>query len=136
MLKDNSQKKVNNICQYFGLESIIREPTHFTEKSSSLIGLFLTTDKNNVRLSGVGEPILDQNIRYHCPIYCVFKFTRKTSPTFTRHVWLYDRGDYESFSRDLLKVDWNSLKDADVDAYATNVTNSITCLHGNKAYSK
>ena len=79
-------------------------------------------------LSGVGEPILDQNIRYHCPIYCVFKFTRKTSPTFTRHVWLYDRGDYESFSRDLLEVDWNSLKDADVDVYATNVTNSITCL--------
>ena len=128
MLKDNSSSKVLNICQYFGLENLIKEPTHFTEHSSSLIDLFLTSDKNNVLLSAVGEPILDQNIRFHCPIYCVFKFSRKSSTTFTRHVWLYDRGDYESFARDISNADWDNLKDGNVDVYAKNVTNTIIDL--------
>lgn len=128
MLKDNPSSKVLNICQYFGLENLIKEPTHFTEHSSSLIDLFLTSDKNNVLLSGVGEPVLDQNIRFHCPIYCVFKINRKSSATFNRHVWLYDRGDYESFARDISNTDWDNLRDGNVDVYAKNVTNTIIDL--------
>ena len=54
MLKDNSSSKVLNMCQYFGLESLNKEPTHFIEHSSSLIDLFLTSDKNSVLLSGIG----------------------------------------------------------------------------------
>ena len=76
-------------------------------------------------LSGVGEPILGQNIRFHCPIYYVFKFNRKSSSTFTRHIWLYDRGDYDSFAREITNTDWNNLKDDDIDTYANNITNCI-----------
>ena len=54
----------------YSLTTIISEHTYFTE-SSSLIDLFLVTNKNHIPFSGVGEPILDQNIRLHCPIYCV-----------------------------------------------------------------
>ena len=122
MFKQNSSRKVSNICQYFGLENLKSEPTHFTENSSSLVDSFLTSNKNNVLLSGIGEPILGQNIRVHCPIYCVFKFNRKSS-TFTRHIWLYDRGDYGSFAREITNTDWNNLKDDDIDTYANNVTN-------------
>ena len=70
------------------------ESTHFTENSSSLIDLFLTSNINNILISGVGEPCLEQNIRYHCPIFCVFKFTEIVSSIFTRNIWLYDKGDY------------------------------------------
>ena len=38
-------------------------PTHYTEMSSSTIDLMITSNKNNVLLSGVGEPIFDQNTR-------------------------------------------------------------------------
>ena len=40
MLKDNSSSKVLNIYQYFGLENLIKEPTHFTEYHRFLLIFF------------------------------------------------------------------------------------------------
>ena len=34
---------------------------------------FFISNKNSVFRCGVDEPFLDQNIGYHCPIYCIFK---------------------------------------------------------------
>ena len=65
---------------------------------------------------------MDQNIRYHCPVYCVLKFDKLITPIYTRHIWLYDRGDYESFSRDLNDMDWSSIKNNDIDEYENNIT--------------
>ena len=79
-------------------------------------------------MSGVGDPVLDQNIRYHCPVYCVLKCDKLTTPVYTRHIWLYDRADYESFSRDLNDIDWNSITNNDIDEYANNLTECITKL--------
>lgn len=126
VLTQNSNRKVSDICLYFGLSNIIMEPTHFTETSSSLIDVFLTSNSNNVLLSGVGDPFLNQNIRYHCPIFCVFKFVRKFTPVFSRRIWLYDRGNYESFTQDL--SDTNDLKSSDIDTYANNMTDQILKL--------
>ena len=64
MLKLTSSRKIETLCQMYNLSDIISEPTHFTESSSSLIDLFLVTNKNHIILSGVGEPFLDQNIRF------------------------------------------------------------------------
>ena len=108
--KPSASRKVRELCQHFSLDQLINEPPHYTELSSSIIDLFLTSNKNNVLLSGVGEPFFDQNIRYHCPVYCVFNFDKISTPVYTRHIWLYDKGDYQSFSRDLNNTDWNSLK--------------------------
>ena len=70
-LKETSYRKIHDLCRQINLEQLINEPTHFTENSSSTIDLILTSNKNNIILSGVGEPFLEQNVRYHCPIYCV-----------------------------------------------------------------
>ena len=77
-------------------------------------------------MSGVGDPVLDQNMRCHCPVYCVLKFDKLTTPVYTRHIWLYDRADCESFSGDLNDIDWNSIKNNDIDEYANNLTECIT----------
>ena len=79
-------------------------------------------------LSGVGEPFLDQNIRYHCPIYCVYNFDKIISPAFKRHIYLYHQGDYQTLYTELNETDWNSLKDDNVDLYAQNVNDRITHL--------
>ncbi|MCG8096969.1 MAG: hypothetical protein JAZ17_25655, partial [Candidatus Thiodiazotropha endolucinida] len=114
-----------DICQQFSLHQLIDEPTHFTESFSSILDLFLTGNKNNVLLSGVGEPFLGQNIRYHCPIYCVLTFQKVSTPVYTRKIYLYNRGNYEAFSNDLEETDWQSLKNNDIDTYAGNITNNI-----------
>ena len=126
--KQTSYRKINDLCQHFNLEQIITEPTNYTESSTSIIDLFLVSNKNRVLLSGVGEPFLDQNIRYHCPIYCVYNFDKVKTPSFTRHIYLYNRGDYQTLTHELTGTDWNSLKDNNVDVYAQNVTDRILYL--------
>ena len=94
ILKQLPIKKIVDICQHYNLEQLINDPTHYTENMSSIIDIFLTTNPHNILLSGVGDPFLDQNIRYHCPIYCVFNFDKKKTHSYTRHIWLYDNADY------------------------------------------
>ena len=76
ILKDNSSRKVRDLCQQFNFEQINNEPTHFTENSSSLIDLIITSNRNTILLSSVGKPFLEQNIRYHCPVFCVLTFSK------------------------------------------------------------
>ena len=78
---DNFQKikdggTSNHICQQYDLHQIINEHIHFTERSSSLIDNILNSNPDSILLSGVGDPFLNQEIRYHCPIFSVFKFTK------------------------------------------------------------
>ena len=98
------------MCQQFNFDQLINAPTHYTENSSSIIDMIFTSNKNNIILSGVGEPFLEQNIRYHCPVYCVLNFIKPASLSFKRKVYLFDRGDYESFSNDLISTNWETLK--------------------------
>ena len=91
ILKDNSSRKVRDLCQPFHFEQIINEPTHFPENSSSLIDLILISNRNTILLSGVGEPFLERNMRYHCPVFCVLTFSKPLAPLYKRRVFIYDR---------------------------------------------
>ena len=123
--KHASYRKINGLCQHFNLEQIITQPTRHTENCDSIIDLFLVSNKNRVLLSGVGEQFLDQNIRYHCPGYYVYNFDKIITPTFTRYIYLYHLGDYQTLSHELTDTDWSSLKDDDIDTYAQNVTDTV-----------
>ena len=126
--KTTSYQKISTICQQFGVTQMIVEPTHFTEHSSSIIDLIFASNKNSILLSGVGEPFLDQNVRYHCPVYFVLNFHKNVAPAFYRHIMLFDRGDYQSLSGDIRETDWESLKSNNIDIYASNITKRISEL--------
>ena len=74
-LDSASRNKLLSVVNQYSLCQIIDEPTHFTETSSSITDLFFTRNQN-VIVSGVGDAFLDQNIRYHCPDFAVFKFDK------------------------------------------------------------
>ena len=76
MLATQSQRKLNDVCQQYGLIQLINEATNFTESSASIIDLIMVSNINSVDISGVGEPFLMQDIRYHCPTFCIFKFKK------------------------------------------------------------
>ncbi len=121
MLKQNTRNKVNNISLQYGLSQTITEPTHYTESSESLIDVFLVSSKGNVCLTGVGEPFLDQNVRYHCPIFCCFNYDKQTLPSFKRKVWQYDRGDYGALREQASQIRWDTLFNPDIDTYTANI---------------
>ena len=54
----NDGKKIKTLINQFNLEQVIRDPTHYTESSSSLIDLILCRNPTNVLHSGVIEPLL------------------------------------------------------------------------------
>ena len=59
-------KIILGFYQHLNFDQLIIEPTHFTENSSSIIDLIITSYKSSIMLSGFGDPFLDQNVPYHC----------------------------------------------------------------------
>ena len=128
MLAAQSQRKISDLCQQYGLQQLINEPTNFTEKSATIIDLIMVSNKNTIDISGVGEPFLMQNIRYHCPIYCIFKFKKHIDKPFSRKIWLYDQGNYDDLRQMILEYDWKSVSNDDVNTYANQFSKTIVFL--------
>ena len=124
----NTLRNNESICSQFSLFQLIVEPTHFTEQSSSIIDLMFVTNKDNALLSGVGDPFLQQNIRYHCSIYVILKFSKPTKSSFERNIWYYDKGNYNNLRNKARQTDWECLKDNDIDTYANNISNQVSGL--------
>ena len=125
MLKSTTFNKINNINQQYALSQMIKEPTHFTEHSSSLIDIFLVKHPTCVTYCGVAEPFLEQNIRYHCPIVIVFNYSKPSLPTFKRKIWKFHQGNYEHLRSLADTFRWNDLVHPDIDIYAQNITDKI-----------
>ena len=84
-----SARKITSLCEQLSLIQSIKEPTHFTETSSSLIDLLLVNNNEHLILSGVGDPFLHQDIRYHCPVFGVFNFRKPKCLSFKRRICKY-----------------------------------------------
>ena len=128
VLNPLTARKINSICTQFSFYQSINQPTHFTENSSSLIDILLVNNKTHLIVSGVGDPFLNQEIRYHCPIYGIFKFSKPKFVSFSRHIWNYDQGNYELLRNKATSFNWDSLKDNDINTYANKINTTVTSI--------
>ena len=128
ILSARTSRKIESLCLQFSFFQSIDQPTHFTENSSSLIDLLLVSNKDHLLLSGVGDPFLNQELRYRCPIYGIFKFSKPRVKTFLRHVWYYERGDFNLFRDKASTPDWESLQSSDINIYADNINTAINSM--------
>ena len=55
-LQNQSNRKIESMCNQFNFVQCIEEPTHFTEISSSIIDLLFVANKDSILTSGVREP--------------------------------------------------------------------------------
>ena len=94
MLNIQSSRKITSWCEQFSLATVITELTNFTETSSSLIDLVLVSNKAHAMLSGLGDPFLQQVIRYHCSAFGIVNFSKPKRESFTRRIWCYEQGNY------------------------------------------
>ena len=74
ILSSPTRRKIEALCTQFMVFQSITQPTHFTETSSSLIDAILVSNKEHLVVSGVGDPPLHQELRYHCPVFGILKF--------------------------------------------------------------
>ena len=89
-------------------------------------GNLIQNTQGNDTAHFVRDPFLEQNVRYHCPVYFVLNFHKYIAPALNRHIWLYVRGNYLSFAHDIMETNWETLKNNNIDIYAQNVTNEIS----------
>ena len=102
---------------------------HFTETSSSLIDLLLVNNKEHLILSGVGDPFLHQDIRYHCPVFGFFNFRKPKCLSFKRRIWKYDDGNYEMLRQKASATNWNDFQNNDINTYCENLIEHLQSIN-------
>ena len=115
MLNTQLSVKIRDLCKQFSLKRVINEPTHYTEHSSSLLDVILTSNKDHLILSGVGDPFLTQDVRYHCPVYGILNFRKPKCKSFVRRTWSFDQGDYTLLRDKASTTNWEDMYDPDVN---------------------
>lgn len=128
LLNERTSRKIESICTQYTLFQVINQPTNFTEHSATLIDILLVNNKHHLILSGVGDPFLNQELRYHCPIYGILKFSKNKIHSFTRKIWRYDQSNYELLRNKAAAINWDDLRDNDIDSYSANLNYTITNL--------
>ena len=128
VLNSQAKKKIDSLCSQFSLHQLLTDPSHFTEHSSSLLDLILVSNKEHLILHGVGGPFLDQQLRYHCPIYGFCKFSKPKAKAFTRHIWMYNNGNFSLLREKASSIDWHALENDDISLYASNLNSTILSL--------
>ena len=128
MLNAQSQRKITDLCQKYNFSQLINEPTNYTESSASIIALIMVSNLHSVDISGVGEPLLMQDIRYHCPTFWIFKFKRHVVKPFSRKIWLYDHGNYDNLRQKISEFKWDSVYNDDVNEYAKHFSDTLISI--------
>ncbi|MCG8033229.1 MAG: hypothetical protein JAZ03_13755 [Candidatus Thiodiazotropha taylori] len=128
ILNTQSERKISDLCQQYNLNQLINEPTNYTEYSSTIIDLIMVSNMHSVNLSGVGEPFLMQDIRYHCPTFCIFNFKKHNLQSFTRKIWLYDRGNYAELRQQVSDFEWDTIRNDNINTYAESFTDNLLSL--------
>ena len=122
MTNDNNKKR--DTMLHYNLSQVIKDATHFTENSSSLIDLILLSNTANMLTSGIIDNFLSDQIRYHCPIIVLLKFLRPSVKTYQQRVWLYPQADFTRY-RELLS-EYNFKEDIERNTDLEHNVNYIT----------
>ena len=103
------------------------EPTSITENSATLIDLLITNNPHIIIYSGVCEPFLDVNIRYHRPIVALLHSEKRTNLNLKRKIWLYDQGDYPKLRDKISSMPWDLIfeNQIGIDNIVQTVTNTL-----------
>ncbi|KAK3105198.1 hypothetical protein FSP39_019583 [Pinctada imbricata] len=122
----NNHNEIKKISDAFTLFQLISEPTHYTESSSSLIDLILTNNPNLISVSGVSDPFLPNEIRYHCPIFAFLSIPKTKKSSFSRKIWVFNNTNFEQYRNKLSSIDWTPiLLEENIDKSAEKITNCI-----------
>ena len=138
--------KMRELMSEYNLSQLISDDTHFTEHSSSLLDLILVRNKENILMSGVVDPLIQQ-VRYYCPVMVLLKFTPPRASSFKRKIWYYKLADYNKFrellseaslenliqSNDNINQNIQDITDAIVSAAEKSIPNKIVTVKPNES---
>ena len=89
-------------------------------------------------MSGTLDPLIPDQVRYHCPIMILLKFTPPRATTFKRKVWYYKLADYDKYREELseasllLKIQTNNNIDQNIQDFSDIILNAADISIPNK----
>ena len=98
--------KIDGVTSQFGLEQIIKEPTHIIGNSSSCIDLIFTNQPNLVMESGVHSS-LHSNCHHHIT-FAKFNLKIHYPPPYEREVWHYQRANVDQIRQAISEFPWDN----------------------------
>ena len=89
----------------------------------------MVRNESNILTSGVADPFISDQIRYHCPTVVLLKFTRPTLRSYKRKIWNYARADFDKFHEILREHDL--VTQAVFDAASKSIPNKTVTIRPN-----
>ena len=114
---------MKELIQQYNLNQLIREPTHFTEHSASLIDLILVRNTTSIVTSGVADSSIPDQVRFHCPVLVLLKFLRPTVKSYKRRVWNYPLADFNKYREQLTNYDLQNKIESN-----SNIDDNVLCI--------
>ena len=100
----HERNKIENVTAQFGLQQIIKEPTHVSNTSSSCIDLIFTSQPNLITDSGV-QSSLHSNC-HHQIVFVKFNLHIVYPPPYLREIWHYREANTRVIRRAIKEFNW------------------------------
>jgi len=102
----------------------VNEPTRVTQSCSSILDQFISNVPDFVLQVAVSDaPLLTND---HLSVYMTLQFKTYKQKAYDRHVWLYDKADWDGFRDSISSFDWESVFDTnDVDSACDRWTSTF-----------
>ena len=97
--------KMDVVTSQFGLQQLIKEPTHILGNSSSCIDLIFTSQPSLVMESGV-HPSLHSNC-HHQITYAKFNLKIHYPPPYEREIWHYQNSNIDQIRKAIEQFPWD-----------------------------
>ena len=91
----------------------VDEPTRITDHSKTCLDQIISNVPNFLHDIRILPPISNCD---HCVVGANLLFRRKKEPAYERHVWEYDKADFNTFRNYLNGVNWDSCFSDDIDS--------------------
>ena len=121
--------EIENVTVQFGLQQIIKEPTHISNTSSSCIDLIFTSQPNLITDSGVHSS-LHSNC-HHQIVFAKFNLHIVYPPPYLREIWHYREANTGLIRRAIKEFNWerafsNTSVNEKVDIFNRTILNILS----------
>jgi Icc-related predicted phosphoesterase len=117
--------KLNEILENFHFEQFIKDPTHITEYSATLLDIFATTSADLVKEAKVRPPSLSN----HSDVVARIDVNKPKAEKYKRQVYDYEKANWELLRGMIGATDWETiLQTTDIDKMTEDWTSTLTRL--------
>ena len=121
--KTHNGIKMLSMCRLYNMEHLINDPTRITTTSATVLDQALTGSPAFIEKVEIQPPLSTSD---HCTIALELKFDLPKEKPYERHIWQFDKGNFEGF-RDALRIaDFDSCFDTEcIDEACKNWTDTF-----------